>query len=83
MDRTKDSGDPVTFDEWLRIGLDAGFCGPTICWLHDGIPTSAYEDGMIDAGDDPCIHLIRLYQDAEHAAAITENHSPSTWRKPQ
>jgi hypothetical protein len=36
---------------------------------------------MIWGGDDPCIHIIRLYESPEHAEAIEESHSPSMWRK--
>lgn len=31
---------------------------------------------------DPCIAVIRLYDDAEHKKSIEEFHSPSNWRKP-
>jgi hypothetical protein len=31
---------------------------------------------------DPCIHIIRLYEDEDHAKAVEDAHSPSVWRKP-
>jgi hypothetical protein len=70
----------IEFDEWLQQGLSNGFCGPAICYPHDGLPLSEQEDGAYDAGDDPCIHIIRLYEDKETKKAVEENHSPSIWR---
>lgn len=69
------------FDSWLRYGLDQRWCGPAVCSTHDGIPTSEAEDEEWEQGD-PCIHVIRLYDSPETAAAVEENHAPSTWRKP-
>jgi hypothetical protein len=70
----------IEFEEWLQQGLSNGFCGPAICYPHDGLPLSEQEDEAYDAGDDPCIHIIRLYEDLEAKKAIEENHSPSVWR---
>jgi hypothetical protein len=70
----------ITFEEWLQQGLSNGFCGPAVCYPHDGLPMSEQEDEAYDAGDDPCIHIIRLYEDLEIKKAIEENHSPSIWR---
>lgn len=67
------------FDDWMRYGIDQGWCGPPVCSTHDGIPTSAVED---DAWEDydPCIHVARLYEDNEVKVAVEANHSPSVWR---
>jgi hypothetical protein len=70
----------IEFEEWLQQGISNGFCGPAICYPHDGLPMSEQEDEAYDAGDDPCIHIIRLYEDLEIKKAIEENHSPSIWR---
>jgi hypothetical protein len=70
----------MKFDEWLQIGLTEGWCGPSVCETHDGTPTSIDEDFAFDRGEDPCIHIIRLYEDSETKAAVEENHSPSIWR---
>jgi hypothetical protein len=51
-----------------------------VCSTHDGIPTTEEEDWGFDQGADPCIHIIRLYEDAAQKAAVQENHSPSIWR---
>lgn len=70
----------MAFEDWLRIGYDNGWCGAPVCSTHDGTPTSTEEDEMWDDGTDPCIHIIRLYEDAEQKRGVEENHSPSQWR---
>jgi hypothetical protein len=71
----------INFNEWLQEGLTNGFCGPAICYPHDGLPMTANEDESYSIGDeDPCIHILRLYEDKETKAAVEEYHSPSVWR---
>lgn len=67
----------MTFEEWLELGFNNGWVGPEVCITHDGLPTTEEEDE--DDGD-PCIHVIRLYEDADMKHAVEENHSPSLWR---
>ena len=74
--------DMMDFDHWLEYGIEQGFCGPAVCSTHDGIPTSEEED-LEWQEYDPCIHVIRPYLNDAHKAAVEENHSPSTWRKPR
>jgi hypothetical protein len=69
-----------SFDEWLQEGLSLGFCGPAICYPHDGLPMSEKEDESYSIGEDPCMHIIRLYEDKNHKAEIEASHSPSVWR---
>lgn len=71
----------MTFTDWLATGIAAGYCGPAICYTHDGTPTTADEDDQFDDGHDPCIHILRLYPDAATGAAVEANHPPSVWRK--
>jgi hypothetical protein len=68
------------FDEWLQEGLTNGFCGPAICYPHDGLPLTEEEDQEYENGGDPCIHILRLYEDKETKQAVEDNHSPSIWR---
>ena len=68
-----------SFDEWLQEGITLGFCGPTICYTHDGLPLTQEEDQQFEEGD-PCVHMLRLYEDRETKIAVEENHSPSVWR---
>jgi hypothetical protein len=69
----------MDFEEWLKFGFDQGWCGPAVCYTHDGLPTTQAEDEEFEMGD-PCIHILRLYDDAEVKQAVQENHSPSVWR---
>jgi hypothetical protein len=43
---------------------------------------SEEEDDEFADGSDPCMHIIRLYEDDEHKIKIESVHSPSIWRKP-
>jgi hypothetical protein len=69
----------MTFDEWLAIGYANGWCGPTICETHDGLPLTASEEKEFEDGD-PCIHILRLYEDEGVRNGVEENHGPSVWR---
>ncbi|MFZ9715859.1 MAG: hypothetical protein ACO3CH_00180 [Ilumatobacteraceae bacterium] len=71
---------PIDFDEWIAIGISKGWCGPPVCYTHDGLPTTAAEDEEFEDGSDPCMHIIRLYEDGAHQQAVADNHSPTTWR---
>jgi hypothetical protein len=71
----------MILEEWVKIGIEHGFCGPIVCANHDGIPSSADEDLDSYNGEDPCVGILRIYESPEHRAAIEENHPPSAWRK--
>jgi hypothetical protein len=70
----------MTFDEWLKFGIENDWVGPSVCYTHDGLPTSEIEDEEWQEND-PCIHVLRLYESVEAKQAIEANHSPSVWRK--
>ena len=67
------------FEAWLKHGIEMGWCGPAICYAHDGMPMSEPEETFLQEGNDICIHIIRLYEDAIHKKAVEANHGPSTW----
>lgn len=71
----------MTFDDWLKAGMDAGYVGPAVCDTHDGLPTSDLEDDEFVEGHDPCIHILRLYPDRVTAKRVERNHPPSVWRR--
>lgn len=77
---TKKQPTKMTFEDWIKYGISMGWCGPPVCSTHDGVPTSASEDEEWENGSDPCIHVIRMYEDAEQKKGVEENHSPSQWR---
>jgi len=66
----------MTFEEWLQFGYENGWCGPDVCETHDGLPVSNDEYNE----DEPCIHIVRLYDSLETKKAVEESHSPSIWR---
>jgi hypothetical protein len=68
------------FEAWLEHGIKMGWCGPAVCYTHDGLPTSEPEDAEFEDGADPCLHILRLYEDLESKSSIEANHSPSLWR---
>lgn len=78
---TMDNSPQITFDEWLKAGLSAGWCGPAVCYTHDGLPMSHDEEEQFEETE-PCIHVIRLYANDIEKARIERDHSPSVWRKP-
>jgi hypothetical protein len=53
----------VTFQEWLEIGMDLGYCSEPVCNTHDGLPSTPEEDEMWEDGGDPCVPAVRLYPD--------------------
>ena len=69
----------MDFDTWLQDGITNGWIGPAVCYTHDGLPTSEAEDSEFEEGD-PCIHILRLYEDPAVKLEVEANHSPSTWR---
>lgn len=73
--------EPLDFDTWLSQGIEQGWCGPAVCQIHDGTPTSDSEDEEFEQGDDPCIHILRLYPDQATKESVENNHPPSVWRK--
>ena len=70
----------LDFDEWISYGLKKGWCGPPVCHTHDGLPMSEQEDVEFGEGQDPCIHVVRMYDDVDVKKEIESNHSPSQWR---
>lgn len=70
----------MNFDSWWEMGFKLGFVGPPVCYTHDGMPTSFEEDHQFELGSDPCMHIVRLYEDLKHKIDVEDNHSPSIWR---
>lgn len=71
----------MKMDEWLEYGIKRSWCGPPICMTHDGVPTTEDEDNAWDEGEDPCIHIVRMYHDELERLLVEQNHSPSVWRR--
>jgi hypothetical protein len=69
----------LTFEEWIAQGIEKGWCGPPVCYTHDGLPMTE-EEFSTDDLDGYCIHIVRMYEDESMKKEIEENHSPSSWR---
>jgi hypothetical protein len=69
----------MTFDEWLRHGVEMKWALPVVCATHDGTPMSETELEVIDYGDDPCINIIRVCQPEEYDE-IYNNTTAMKWR---
>lgn len=67
-------------EAWLKYGWERGWAGPPVCFMHDGIPLSNDEDLEWQEGHDPCMHIIRLYDDQEHRLSVESNDPPTQWR---
>lgn len=68
-------------DDWIEYGVQMGWCSPPVCEPHDGTPISEEEADQYEQGEDPCVHILRLYNDAEHRKAIEDFSSQAVWRK--
>ena len=69
----------LVFDEWMAYGIEKGWCGPPVCYTHDGLPMTEQEE-ISDDLDPFCIHIVRMYEDSDMQKSIEEMHSPTTWR---
>jgi hypothetical protein len=70
----------MTRNEWVALGIENGWCGPVVCYTHDGLPTTVDEDEEFEWGD-PCVWILRLYGEQVERLGVELNHSPSNWRK--
>jgi hypothetical protein len=70
-----------SYYNWIKLGIKKGWCGPPICITHDGIPTTPEQDAELDGGHDPCINMIRIYEDNIEQLLVEDNHQESVWRK--
>lgn len=69
----------ITFEEWLKIGIENEWVIPPVCYSHDGIPTSADEQQQFEIGFDPCVHIMRVC-DPDDWQDIYDNTTSMQWR---
>ena len=50
----------MTFDEWLQVGVDSGFCSGQFCETHDGHPMHDTEVTAWAEGNNFCVQMVRL-----------------------
>lgn len=51
----------MNMGEWLDYGIEKGFCSDTSCNTHDGVEGTDEENAAWEAGEDPCQHVVRLW----------------------
>jgi len=63
----------MTFDEWLKYGVDNGFCSEQVCDTHEGLPIADEEIELYDDGEtDLCAYVVRLGTPEEWTAHALE-----------
>lgn len=55
----------MTIVEWLRLGFREGWCSRPVCNTHDGVPMTPAEEAECEQGFDPCVHVVRLYEEQD------------------
>ena len=60
VQRQLNKGAQMTFDDWLRFGIDNKYCSDQFCVMHDAYPMHESEEAEMDEGHDPCAHMVRL-----------------------
>lgn len=71
----------MSYDEWIKIGVKAGWCTAPVCYTHDGLPMTDAEAEEMYEDMDVCIHIVRMCEDKAQQQAIEADHSPSSWRR--
>lgn len=56
----------LSFQDWLQMGIDAGYCSTPVCNTHDGLPSTDEEDAEWEEGLDPCVPAVRLLVPVTH-----------------
>ena len=72
--------DDLTFEEWLAIGVRRSWVGAPVCYTHDGLPMTETEAEEFYEHE-PCLHIMRCYEDDKHRQAVEADHAPSQWRR--
>ena len=53
----------MDFHEWLAHGVEQRWISMPVCDTHDGIPMRIWEAEAWEEGSDPCIAVMRLWND--------------------
>lgn len=54
--------------EWIEYGRRRDWISEPFCDIHDVIPLTPVERNDLEIGSDPCITVIRLYENPEQKA---------------
>jgi len=50
----------MDFAEWLVYGQSLGYVSEIVCDTHNGYEMSPTEVELVDAGNDICVHVVRV-----------------------
>lgn len=70
----------MTFDDWVKIGMLAGWISPPVCYTHDGLPVSVSEDAEFTDGSQPCVHILRIYKTLDAKESVEAYSFGAAWR---
>ena len=68
----------MNITQWIKYGVEKGYCTQSYCSTHDGEPTTEAEDESWDEGADPCAYCVRLIESPEMKIELEKN-SSGTW----
>lgn len=54
-----------TQEDWIRYGVEKGWCSLPKCATHDALPLSPEEQKEFERGYDPCLLGIRLWEEGQ------------------
>jgi hypothetical protein len=69
----------VSFEEWVRIGIENNYSGPPVCYTHDALPMSDAEGRQWLENPDICLLVMRVYDDDIQARQVQEGHEPTRY----
>lgn len=59
---TADQIEKMEFGIWLDNGVRRGWITLPVCVNHDVLPLTKEELESVTDGDDPCVHVVRLWR---------------------
>jgi len=59
-----------TIHEWLDYGYQQNWCSQVVCEMHEGAPRTSTEDEALDAGEVPCVYIVRVYESIDISKQI-------------
>ena len=51
----------TSYEGWLEMGKTLGYCSEEFCDQHGGMMLTEEETEAFEAGEDPCVFVVRLY----------------------
>lgn len=70
-------GQHMDFDAWVDYGVKQGWASRPVCSTHGGIPYTTTESTEWEEGNDPCAHVIRLFETPEDQKDALGDMNPS------